>query len=233
MHLTLPCLKPLSHHSILNLNELIFFFNLLLPLVQAHLLRWRGLLFYLPFFFFFWVFALAISLLWFYFTFFMASIVSLLLIWFNKFIIYFFSLLDCPLEFTWANFTSAGSACNDPSQLSNCCRYINAYVAISVARYANSTGKLGVPPAFSDLCFTAVAETFQFYGIPLSATESCGVGPKIRVTYQCDGRGTVLEMMQSPGFTEVISNCQVWLQSYHFGLNLTMPHWYLVRLLWY
>ncbi|KAJ4804684.1 Protein kinase superfamily protein [Rhynchospora pubera] len=120
---------------------------------------------------------------------------------------------DCPLEFTWANFTSAGPVCSDPSQRGNCCRYINAYVAIAVARYANSTGKLGVPPAFSDLCLTSVTQTFQLYGIPQSATESCGVGPKIRVTYQCDGRGTILEMMQSPGFTDVISNCQVPLSS--------------------
>ncbi|KAJ3681507.1 hypothetical protein LUZ60_015996 [Juncus effusus] len=116
---------------------------------------------------------------------------------------------DCPLEFHWANFTSATSACTDPSQRAICCRYINAFVAISVSHYANSTGQLGVPPAFSDLCLSAVTGTLQLYGILKSSADSCGLGPKIRVSYQCDGRATVLEMMQSPGFTDVISNCQV------------------------
>ncbi|XP_038987882.1 probable receptor-like protein kinase At1g49730 [Phoenix dactylifera] len=116
---------------------------------------------------------------------------------------------DCPLDFSWANFTLAASACSNQDERGKCCRYINAFVAISVAHYANSTGKLGVPLAFSDICLTSVSETFKLYGIPASATAVCGLGPKIRVSYQCEGRGTVLEMMQSPKFTDVIANCKV------------------------
>ncbi|XP_038971871.1 probable receptor-like protein kinase At1g49730 isoform X2 [Phoenix dactylifera] len=116
---------------------------------------------------------------------------------------------DCPLNFSWANFTLAASACSNQDERGKCCRYINAFVAISIAKYAASTGKLGVPSAFSDICLTSVSETFKLYGIPASATVVCGLGPKIRVSYQCKGRGTVLEMMQSPNFTDVIGNCKV------------------------
>ncbi|KAG1363196.1 putative receptor-like protein kinase, partial [Cocos nucifera] len=116
---------------------------------------------------------------------------------------------DCPLNFSWANFTLAASACSNQDERGKCCRYINAFVAISIAKYANSTGKLGVPSAYSDICLTSVSETFKLYGIPACATVVCGLGPKIRVSYQCEGRGTVLEMMQSPNFTDVLGNCKV------------------------
>ncbi|XP_020675172.1 probable receptor-like protein kinase At1g49730 isoform X1 [Dendrobium catenatum] len=116
---------------------------------------------------------------------------------------------DCPLDFSWANFTLATSACSDPNARGQCCRYINAFVTISIAHYANETGKLGVPSAFSEICLTSVSETFGLHGIPHRATVFCGLGPKIQVSYQCSGRGTVLEMMQSPDFGDVIVNCEM------------------------
>ncbi|KAF0895581.1 hypothetical protein E2562_013895 [Oryza meyeriana var. granulata] len=115
---------------------------------------------------------------------------------------------DCPLDFSWANFTLASAACSDPTQRAVCCRYINAFVAISMARYANATGRLGVPPAFSEICLSSVSETFKLRGIPTDADVFCGLGPKIRVSYQCAGRDTVLEMMQSPNFNDVVGSCR-------------------------
>ncbi|KAL0922833.1 hypothetical protein M5K25_006858 [Dendrobium thyrsiflorum] len=116
---------------------------------------------------------------------------------------------DCPLDFSWANFTLATSACSDPNARGQCCRYINAFVTISIAHYANETGKLGVPSVFSEICLTFISETFGLHGIPHTATVFCGLGPKIQVSYQCSGRGTVLEMMQSPDFGDVIVNCEM------------------------
>nr|CAD1838739.1 unnamed protein product [Ananas comosus var. bracteatus] len=123
------------------------------------------------------------------------------------------SWTNCPLDFSWSNFSLVASTCSDQNERGKCCRYINAYVAISIARYANSTGKLGVPPAFSELCLNSISETFQFYGVSPNATAFCGLGAKIRVSYQCNGRGTVLEMMQSPYFSDVISSCNMSLSS--------------------
>ncbi|KAK8921823.1 putative receptor-like protein kinase [Platanthera zijinensis] len=117
--------------------------------------------------------------------------------------------IDCPLDFRWANFTYAASACSEPSERGECCRYINALVTISIAYYANSTGKLGIPSVFSDTCLASIFETFGLHGIPPSATVFCGLGQKIQVSYQCGGRGTVLEMMESPNFGGVITNCDM------------------------
>jgi len=78
-----------------------------------------------------------------------------------------------------------------------------------MAHYANATGQLGVPSAFADACLNSISETFNLYGIPLHASTSCGLGPKIRVSYQCEGRETVLEMMQSPNFLDVSNNCKM------------------------
>ncbi|ONK71008.1 uncharacterized protein A4U43_C04F3770 [Asparagus officinalis] len=116
---------------------------------------------------------------------------------------------DCPLDFSWSNFTLPASTCSNPNERGQCCRYINALVAISVSNYANATGKLGVPPAFSDDCLNSISKTFTSYGIPASAITFCGLGPKIRVNYQCEGRETVLEMMQSPNFLDVRKSCEM------------------------
>uniref|UniRef100_A0A1D1XWF4 Putative receptor-like protein kinase At1g49730 n=1 Tax=Anthurium amnicola TaxID=1678845 RepID=A0A1D1XWF4_9ARAE len=115
---------------------------------------------------------------------------------------------DCPLDLGWSNFTLAASVCSNPNERGKCCRYINAFVAVSVARYASSTGKLGVPSAFSEMCLNSVSETLQLHGIPSNAMIFCGLGTKILVTYQCEGRATVLEMLQSPNFTDVTKNCK-------------------------
>ncbi|WOL12172.1 putative receptor-like protein kinase [Canna indica] len=116
---------------------------------------------------------------------------------------------DCPLDFSWSNFSLASSACSNENERGECCRYINAFVAISIARFANSTGRLGVPTPLTEVCLSSISETFNSYGIPPSAAVSCGLGPKIQVSYQCHGRATVLEMMQSPNFKDVIETCNV------------------------
>jgi hypothetical protein len=111
------------------------------------------------------------------------------------------------LDFSWANFTLATAACSDPAQRAACCRYINAFVAISIARYANATGRLGVPPAFAEMCLRSVSDAFRLRGISTDADVSCGLGPRIRVSYQCAGRESVLQIMQSPGFNDVVGGC--------------------------
>lgn len=98
--------------------------------------------------------------------------------------------------------------CSDRNERGKCCRFINAFVAVSVSRYASSTGKLGVPAAFSGTCLNFVSETLRQRGIPSKAMAFCGLGTKILVTCQCEGRATVLEMLQSPNFTDVVSSCK-------------------------
>ncbi|XP_074573282.1 putative receptor-like protein kinase At1g49730 [Curcuma longa] len=120
-----------------------------------------------------------------------------------------FSIAEyCPLDFSWSNFTLASSFCSDQVERGKCCRYINAFIAISIAHFASTTGKLGVPPAFTEICLNSISENFNLHGIPISATSYCGLGPKIRVSYQCEGRASVLEMMQSPNFIDVIQTCK-------------------------
>ncbi|KAJ0969556.1 hypothetical protein J5N97_022433 [Dioscorea zingiberensis] len=116
---------------------------------------------------------------------------------------------DCPLDFSWSNLTLTASTCSNRNERAQCCRFINAFVAVSVAHYANATGKLGVPSAFSDTCLDTVSQTLELNGVPPNATTFCGLGPKIRVSYQCEGRETVLEMLQSPNFSDVIGNCKM------------------------
>lgn len=65
-----------------------------------------------------------------------------------------------------------------------------------------------MPPAFTEICLNSISENFNLHGIPISATSYCGLGPKIRVSYQCEGRASVLEMMQSPNFIDVIQTCK-------------------------
>ncbi|XP_078434770.1 putative receptor-like protein kinase At1g49730 [Wolffia australiana] len=118
------------------------------------------------------------------------------------------SLNDCPLDLGWSDLTSAAYACSDETQRGNCCRYLNAFVAISVSHYASSTGELGVPAAFIESCLGSVSETLQEHGISPLAMDSCGLGTKIMVNSQCEGRSTVLEMLQSPGFSDVVRSCE-------------------------
>ena len=99
--------------------------------------------------------------------------------------------------------------CSDESQKGKCCRFINAFVALSVSHFASSTGKLGVPAAFSETCLKSVSKTLENYGVPSYAMDFCGLGTKILVNCQCEGRSTVLEMLQSPNFGDVISSCEL------------------------
>ena len=113
------------------------------------------------------------------------------------------------MDFTGSNFTLASSLCSNQGDRGNCCRYINANVAISVARFANATSILGVPPNASDSCLQNISQTLQLYGVPQNATVFCAFGTKIPVNYECKGRTSVMQMLQSPRFVEVIKNCKV------------------------
>nr|AAR95997.1 hypothetical protein kinase [Musa acuminata] len=95
------------------------------------------------------------------------------------------AIAGCPLDFSWSNISLASSACANQNERGKCCRYLNAIVAISIAQFANATGRLGVPPAVTEGCLSSIPETLSLYGIPASASVFCGLGPKIRVSYQC------------------------------------------------
>ncbi|MCD7456320.1 hypothetical protein HAX54_031273 [Datura stramonium] len=115
----------------------------------------------------------------------------------------------CPLDMTGSNYTLTASICSNKEDRGKCCRYINALVAISVARYANATSNLGVNADKSQICLDKIAEIFQFHGVTRNATVFCGFGTKIPVNYDCQGRTTVTQMIQSPQFSSVTKNCQV------------------------
>ncbi|XP_042413870.1 probable receptor-like protein kinase At1g49730 [Zingiber officinale] len=115
----------------------------------------------------------------------------------------------CPLDMSWWNLTAANSVCSNQNERAKCCRYINAFIAVSVAHYANSTGMLGVPPELSDVCYSSINETLISSGMPSNAIMLCGLGLKIRVSYQCAGRGTISDMLQSPNFDEFNKNCKL------------------------
>ncbi|XP_027345982.1 probable receptor-like protein kinase At1g49730 isoform X1 [Abrus precatorius] len=118
-------------------------------------------------------------------------------------------MADCPLDFTGSNFTLASSLCSNQGDRGKCCRYINANIAISIARFANATSNLGVPPNASDICLQTIAQTLQLYGVSRNATVFCGFGTKIPVNYECKGRTSVVHMLQSPRFMEVTKSCKV------------------------
>ncbi|XP_042010052.1 probable receptor-like protein kinase At1g49730 [Salvia splendens] len=115
---------------------------------------------------------------------------------------------DCPLDLSGSNFTRVASQCSNPSERGRCCRYINAMVAISVSQYANATSELGVAADMSERCIRTISKTFELYGVTSNATVFCGFGPKIHVTYKCQGRSTVTQMLQSPKFDDVAENCR-------------------------
>lgn len=103
----------------------------------------------------------------------------------------------------------AASLCSNPEGRGKCCRYINALVAISVSQYANTTSELGVASNLSDSCIHSISQTFELYGVTRNASVFCGFGPKIHVNYECQGRSTVTQMLQSPKFDDVTKNCKV------------------------
>ncbi|CAH8384183.1 unnamed protein product [Eruca vesicaria subsp. sativa] len=115
---------------------------------------------------------------------------------------------DCPLDFTSSNFTLVASVCSNITNRGKCCRYMNAFVAISVARYANLSNNLGVASDLSQTCIASISKTMELYGVSRNATSFCGLGTKILVRYNCEGRTTVTQMHQSPTFGHVTRNCK-------------------------
>ncbi|GMH16309.1 hypothetical protein Nepgr_018150 [Nepenthes gracilis] len=118
-------------------------------------------------------------------------------------------LAGCPLDLSGSNVTLVASVCSNHDDRGKCCRYINAFVAVSIAHYANATSNLGVDSNVSEVCFHSVLGTLELYGVPPNATGLCGFGSKITVNYACKGRRTVTQMLQSPGFANVADNCEV------------------------
>ncbi|KDO35995.1 hypothetical protein CISIN_1g038061mg, partial [Citrus sinensis] len=119
------------------------------------------------------------------------------------------AVADCPLDLSGSNFTLVASMCSDRNDRGKCCRYINAFVAVSIAQYANATSNLGVPLDLSDICLHSISQTMELYGVPRNATAFCGFGTKIPVNYDCRGRTTVTQMLQSPQFANVTENCKL------------------------
>lgn len=120
-----------------------------------------------------------------------------------------FSFAECPLDLTGSNFSVTATMCSHSEDRGKCCRYINALIAISIARYANLTSNLGVAPDLSEICLHTISETLELYGVKRNATAFCGFGTKIPVNYECQGRTTVTQMLQSPRFTDVTKNCKL------------------------
>lgn len=116
---------------------------------------------------------------------------------------------DCPLDFTSSNFTLVASVCSNITNRGKCCRYMNAFVAVSVARYANLSTNLGVASDLSETCIGSISRTMELYGVSKNATSFCGLGTKILVKYSCEGRTTVTQMLQSPMFGVVSRNCRL------------------------
>ncbi|RLM65494.1 hypothetical protein C2845_PM16G07710 [Panicum miliaceum] len=114
---------------------------------------------------------------------------------------------DCPLDLSWPNYGLIASFCSDQNGHSKCCRYINAVLAVSSAMYANTTGTLGVPDEFSDACIANISDTLVSKGILPTAASFCGLGIKIQVSYQCVGMTTIVQMLQSPNFSDVTRSC--------------------------
>ncbi|KAL9354536.1 hypothetical protein Peur_052506 [Populus x canadensis] len=119
------------------------------------------------------------------------------------------TMADCPLDLSGSNFTLAASMCSSKDGRGKCCRYINTFIAVSIARYANATSNLGVASNLSDICLNSISQTMQLYGVPSDATVFCGFGTKIPVTYECKGRSTVTQMLGSPKFVDVAQNCRL------------------------
>ncbi|CAL2279127.1 unnamed protein product [Prunus armeniaca] len=118
-------------------------------------------------------------------------------------------MAECPLKLSGSNITLAASLCSNNDDRGKCCRYINAFIAVSIAQYANSTSNLGVPSNLSDVCLHSISQTLELYGVPRNATAFCGFGTKIPVNYECKGRTTVTQMLRSPKFIDVMENCKV------------------------
>ncbi|CAA2964404.1 probable receptor kinase At1g49730 isoform X1 [Olea europaea subsp. europaea] len=115
---------------------------------------------------------------------------------------------DCSLDLSMSNFTLAASKCSSGEDRGKCCRHLNSLVANSVSPYATGTSNLSFTSNLSHVCLRTILETFQLYGITRNASVFCGFGTKIPVNYECRGRSTVNQMLQSPNFSDVTVNCK-------------------------
>ncbi|KAI3675304.1 hypothetical protein L1987_84893 [Smallanthus sonchifolius] len=114
----------------------------------------------------------------------------------------------CPLDLSGSNITRAAIICSDAESRASCCRYINALIAVSIARYANITNNLGVSPELSNICLQNISQTLELHGMTKNATAFCGFGTKISVNYECLGITTVNQMQQSPNLSNVTLYCR-------------------------
>ncbi|KAK1439932.1 hypothetical protein QVD17_05757 [Tagetes erecta] len=115
---------------------------------------------------------------------------------------------DCPLDMSGSNITRVATVCSDTESRASCCRYINAFIAVSIARYANTTNNLGVSPELSNICLKNTSQTLELHGMTKKASGFCGFGTKIAVNYGCLGITTVNQMQQTPNFSNVTLNCR-------------------------
>ncbi|CAA7048317.1 unnamed protein product [Microthlaspi erraticum] len=116
---------------------------------------------------------------------------------------------DCPLDLTSSNFTLVATVCSNITNRGKCCRYMNAFVAVSVARYANSSTSLGVASDLTQTCIASISQAMELSGVSKTATSFCGLGTKILVKYNCQGLTTVTQMHHSPRFGHVTRNCRL------------------------
>ncbi|XP_076956309.1 putative receptor-like protein kinase At1g49730 isoform X1 [Bidens hawaiensis] len=114
----------------------------------------------------------------------------------------------CPLDLSGSNLTRAATICSDAESRASCCRYINALIAVSIARYANTTNNLGVYPELSNTCLLNISQNLELHGMTKKAFAFCGFGTKIPVNYECLGMKTVNQMQQSPNFSNVTLHCR-------------------------
>ncbi|GMH25779.1 hypothetical protein Nepgr_027622 [Nepenthes gracilis] len=85
-------------------------------------------------------------------------------------------LAGCPLDLSGSNVTLVASVCSNHDDRGKCCRYINAFVAVSIGHYANATSNLGVDSDVSEVCLHSVLGTLELYGVPPNATaDNCDV----------------------------------------------------------
>ncbi|KAM0852885.1 hypothetical protein ACQ4PT_051456 [Festuca glaucescens] len=73
--------------------------------------------------------------------------------------------------------------------------------------HANTAGTLGVPAQLADACIGNISDTLVSQGVLPTAASFCGLGIKIQASYQCAGMTTIVQMLQSPNFSDVVRSC--------------------------
>ncbi|TVU46218.1 hypothetical protein EJB05_05739 [Eragrostis curvula] len=114
------------------------------------------------------------------------------------------TLIYCSLDFSWPNYNQIASMCSDENGQSKCC--CSCGLICHVCQHITS-GTLGVPTQYFDACISNFADTLVAKGIVPTAASFCTLGIKIQVSYQCVGMTTIVEMLQSPNFSDVTRSC--------------------------